>query len=72
MVRGIKASLVSHASLIQAMTPNLAASHGISQMPDLPSYSAPQSPCMMSALRTVFGIIAENCPTNMQKKKDVI
>ena len=47
MVREIKASLVSHASLIQAMTPNLAAARSNSGMPDLPSYSAPESPSMM-------------------------
>lgn len=50
MVREIKASLVSHASLIQAMTPNLAAAHSNSGMPDLPSYSAPKSPSMMSTV----------------------
>lgn len=65
MVREIKASLVSHASLIQAMTPNLAAAHSNSGMPDLPSYSAPQSPSFMATLHTGSYVIGKMCPWEM-------
>lgn len=65
MVREIKASLVSHASLIRAMTPNLAAAHSTLGY----QIYLLTRPSMVSRLYTVCHIlITEMCRTDLNNR----